>query len=202
MDSSVSPTWDAVATNYLKGEVDLSVLYKAAKKPLERIVARLAPSMPADLREDAVQQIFLRLIENPPKHDADRCSSRTLMYGLGRNAVKQVRAMSAPPGRKTRLSWNENAQDCQVPSTDVTPGLAIVEDAAQEIEGIPSPRWTAKNVETSARTRELLGQFPQDVAAAVWLVFGLEFSIIEAGRILRKSRFAVARSLHQARRAA
>jgi DNA-directed RNA polymerase specialized sigma24 family protein len=91
-----------------------------------------------------------------------------------------------------------------MPSADLRSGRVMVgnENATQEIDEIPSSRWIAENVQTSARAEELLAQLPQDVAAAAWLVFGLEFSIIEAGRIMKKSRFSVARSLNRARRAA
>jgi DNA-directed RNA polymerase specialized sigma24 family protein len=201
MTSSASPAWEILAVAYLTGHGDLAPLYEAAQRPFKRMVGRLSPSLPPDLQEDAVQQVFVRLLENAPAYDPARCSVRTLFYGLLRNAVKQVRAMNIPPGRKTRI---ENEQESRVPPAEMIPRYAIVEteNTLQEIDEIPTPRWTPENIQTLARSSELLTQLPAEVAAAAWLVHGLEHSIVEAAGLLKKSRFAVARCLRQARRAA
>jgi DNA-directed RNA polymerase specialized sigma24 family protein len=126
MDSSVSPRWETPLVAYLSGTGDLTELYCAAKQPLKRIVARLAPSMPEDLREDAVQQLFVRLLENPPNYDPDRCSMPRLIYGLLRNSVKQVRAMFAPPGQRTRISKRGSCEEVQPQCKQIgTKGIVV-----------------------------------------------------------------------------
>src|SRR5258708_36794735 len=103
MTCSTSPTWDSLVVNYLSGTGDLTELYRAAKRPMERMVARIAPYLPEDIREEAVDEVFVRLMENPPKFTPGEFSARTLVFNLLRNAVRQVRALYAPPGEKTRL---------------------------------------------------------------------------------------------------
>jgi RNA polymerase sigma factor (sigma-70 family) len=206
MNDSVCPTWDALVVGYLARDVDLSTLYKAAKRPLARIAARLAPSMPKDLHEDAVQQLFVRLIENPPQYDPAQCSPRTLMFGLIRNAVRQVQSMFVPPGRKTRIDKSEFDQEMRGPSADLTAEYPTAEDGRtprRELEQTTSRRWTAKAIEARAEAGELLARMTDDGGTAIWLVYGLQYSVTEAASIMNKSRFAVARSvkksLHSAR---
>jgi DNA-directed RNA polymerase specialized sigma24 family protein len=203
MDSSAAVPWENLLLAYLAGNSDLTPLYNATHKPLQQLVARIAPLIPEDVREEVVHQLFMRLIENPPKFDPCRCRPSTFTYGLVRNAARQVRAMYAPPGRKTRTGpevapaeKNQTARSIEVDQQPIADGRSVPED----LDEIPTRRWSPESICAFAQVSELLSQLPQDVAAAAWMVFGLEYSIIEAARIIRKSRFAIARSLRNAKR--
>lgn len=205
MKSSIAcPSWVPLLVAYISGDGDFTKLYDAARKPLLRIVARIVPFLPDDLRDDVVQQVFIRLIENPPKYDPRQCSPRTLMYGLLRNAVRQVQATFAPSGQRTRIRKGNIEQGSQSPDVCITSEdqTADYESALQHYEKAPSSRWTAESMQASAQTSELLGRMPRDAGSATWLVYGLEYSITEAARMMNISRFAVARSLNQALRSA
>jgi DNA-directed RNA polymerase specialized sigma24 family protein len=199
MEGSISsPSWESLLVAYLSGDCDFTTLYNKAKKPLLRVVARLAPFMPEDLREDVVQQTFMRLIENPPKHDPSRCSPRTLLFGLLRNAVRQVRAMFAPPGQTTRIHSEDDLMvensSGELTAQRITPANEITPDL---IEDAPSSRWTPDNTHALVRAGELLAKLPKEAGTAAWLVYALEYSITDTAAMMDKSRFAVARALRQ-----
>jgi RNA polymerase sigma factor (sigma-70 family) len=201
MKRSASPSWEPLLVAYLSGGCDFTTLYSAARKPLVRIAARLAPIMPEDLREDVVQEFFIRLIENPPKYDPRQCSARILTYGLLRNAVRHVRATFALPGQKTRMPDSGNGQSNENLTIELTAQrtTSVKEISPEEIDQAPSPRWTADNNQAFVQAHELLAQMPQEVGTAAWMVYGLEFSIVEAAKMMGTSRFTVARSLKEAR---
>jgi DNA-directed RNA polymerase specialized sigma24 family protein len=202
VDSKVSVPWEVLLVGYLSGSSDFDPLYSAAYKPFLRIVARIARFMPDDIREEAVGQAFLRLLAKPPKYDQLKCKPRSFAYGLLQNAVRQVQAMYTPPGRKTRgeseLAADKSEQTANAIEAD---NQTIAEDrrAPGDLEQVPTTRWSPSTIQALAEASHVLGQMPRDVAVTAWLVYGLEFSITEAARKLSKSRFAVARSLTQAR---
>jgi DNA-directed RNA polymerase specialized sigma24 family protein len=198
MSCSISPSWETLLIAYLSGAGDLAGIYQTAKGPLTRIVARLAPWFSHEDQEDAVQQVFLRLLENPPKYEAGKCSVRTLTYGLIRNAIRQVRAMFASPGERTRF---ESAEQQEITAANYQKIPYPEPEQIQEPEELESNRWTATDIHSSAEAHEVLSQMPADVAAAAWLVHGREHSIVEAAVMMKKSRFAVARLLGRTRRA-
>jgi RNA polymerase sigma factor (sigma-70 family) len=200
MKGSASSRWELFLVAYLSGGCDFTTLYSAAWKPLVRIVARLAPLMPEDLREDVVQEAFTRLIQNPPKYTPGQYSARTLTYGLLRNAIKHVRSTFTPPGQKTRVPDSGTEQS----PPELTAQRRTVEDLVtpEDLDQAPSPRWTASTVEAFAQSHELLDRMPDDVGTATWLVYGLESPIVDAAKTLGISRFAVARSLILAQRMA
>jgi RNA polymerase sigma factor (sigma-70 family) len=204
MNCSASPSWEPLLVAYVSGGSDFTTLYNAARKPLMRIVARLAPFLPVDLREDVVQQLFVRLIENPPKYDPGQCSARTLTYGLLRNAVRHVRAGFALPGEKTRRRDNRNEQSSASLFSELTAQRTtpVNDITSEEIELAPSPHWTADSTRARVQAHELLSQMPQEVGRAAWLVYAREYSITDTAIIMNKSRFAIARSLKEARQAA
>jgi RNA polymerase sigma factor (sigma-70 family) len=200
MESSItSPSWVPFLVAYLAGAGDIDRLYGAARKPLLRVVARLAPLLPEDLRDDVVQQVFIRLIETPPKYDPGQCSASTLMYGLLRNAIRQVQATFAPPGQKTRATRSEDEpQSSSLNGNQLAERLTVEDEVISQPVGLaPSPRWTAAQTHAIAESRELLGRLPHDLGSVTWLVHGLGYSISDAARIIGKSRFSVARSLKQ-----
>lgn len=196
MPDAVCHSWEAHLESYLLGDFDsLTPLYKSAKDAFLRFVRRRAPFMPDDVREEVFDQIFVRLLDHPPAYDLAKCSLRSLMYGLARNALKQVRAMYAPPGQKTRISVEES--EFATIAAKVRPEELAGDDeqAADPTEEIPSHRWTAAHAHAMVEASELLSSLPEDQASALWLVHGLEYSNIEAGVTLRKSRFAIGRLL-------
>jgi len=197
MTCSVSPSWDTSLVAYLSGNADITEVYRLAKRPLERIVARLAPFMGEDLREDAVQNLFVRLIENPPAYDPSGCSARALTFGLLRNAIRQVRAAFAVPGQKTRIPADSLVELHPITVDDFVAEFPIGEGDSllHDVEQAPSLRWTSDNTQAFVQARELLAHMPPDAGTAVWLVHGLQYSITEAATILNRSRFAIARSL-------
>jgi DNA-directed RNA polymerase specialized sigma24 family protein len=203
MDASTVPLWEPLLIAYLSGNGDFTELYNAAKRPLERMVRRVAPLLPEDLHEDIVQQVFLRLIENPPADGAAGCGMRALIFGMLRNATRQVRAMFAPPGQKTRVE-NLHAEDDGDASSVSAAGNRSSTSGVDlsEIEEAVGTRWTAEQTTASVLARELLWIMPRHAADAAWLVFAQEFSLVDAAKALNKSRFAVSRALDVAHRAA
>jgi DNA-directed RNA polymerase specialized sigma24 family protein len=71
-----------------------------------------------------------------------------------------------------------------------------------ELEQHKSHRWTHHGILAYAQTSELLTLLPQDAGTAAALVYVDGYSLTEAADIMKKSRFAVARLLNQARRIA
>jgi DNA-directed RNA polymerase specialized sigma24 family protein len=199
MPDSDCCSWETHLESYLLGNLDsLTPLYKLAKRSFLSYLSRRAPFMPPDLREEAFDQVFVRLLENPPEYDSSKCSLRSLMRGLARNALRQVRALYAPAGQKTRISVDETefaTTAAKSRSVGLGDGDELVTDP---IEEIPSYRWTAANAQAMAEASELLSFLPEDQGAAAWMVHGRELSVIETSAIMGKSRFAVARVLKQA----
>jgi DNA-directed RNA polymerase specialized sigma24 family protein len=201
MDSGAAVPWETLLVGYLSGTSDFDLLYRTAYKPFLRIVAQIGNFLPEDVREEAVDEAFVRLIANPPQYDPSKCRPRTFVYGLLRNAVRHVRAIYAQPGKRTRtvrkLSANGKQQTAGPLEVD---RQEIAEDTSiPDLEAIPSRRWTPDSVHAGVEARLLLRQLPRDLAFAVFLVDGLERSVVEAAGMLRKSRFAIARSVRQAR---
>lgn len=196
MADSVCRSWEPHLESYLLGDSNsLDPLYKLAKKSLLRFLSRRAPFMPEDVLEEVFDHIFVRLIENPPAYDRAKCSPRSLMFGLARNALKQVQATYVAAGQKTRLSRNENEFATKAAEPRLKEVASCDEYPVNPVEEIPSLRWTDTQIRAMAESHELLASLPPDQASALWLVRGVEYSAIEAGKIMRKTRFAVARLL-------
>jgi DNA-directed RNA polymerase specialized sigma24 family protein len=196
MPDSVCRSWEPHLESYLLGDSNsLGPLYKSAKRSLLRFLSRRAPFMPEDVREEVFDQIFVRLIENPPAYDPAKGSLRSLMFGLARNALKQVRATYVAAGQKTRLSRNENEFATKAAEPRLKKVASCDEYLVNPVEEIPSLRWTDTQICAMAESHELLASLPPDRASALWLVRGVEYSATEAGKIMGKTRFAVARLL-------
>jgi DNA-directed RNA polymerase specialized sigma24 family protein len=201
MPCSVSPTWDSLVVAYLSGSGDFTALYEAAKRPMERMVARIAPHLPEDIREEAVDEVFVRLLQNPPKYRPGKCSVKTLVFGLLRNAVRHVLALYAAPGQKTRFSPEK---------TSAGESIEAVKDAEIELESdsqeldetstvlavkeIASTRWTASGIEAYAEASELLSGLPVSVATAAWMVHIEGETLNDTANAMGMSRFAVWRA--------
>jgi hypothetical protein len=155
------------------------------------MVRRVAPLLPEDLHEDIVQQVFLRLIENPPADGAAGCGMRALIFGMLRNATRQVRAMFAPPGQKTRVE-NLHAEDDGDASSVSAAGNRSSTSGVDlsEIEEAVGTRWTAEQTTASVLARELLWIMPRHAADAAWLVFAQEFSLVVAHRAAHDNALA------------
>jgi DNA-directed RNA polymerase specialized sigma24 family protein len=203
MLNSACGSWETHLESYLLGDPDsFAPLYKAAKAPLLRYLSRRAPFMPGDIREEVYDQIFVRLLENPPSYDRANCSLRSLMYGLARNALKQVRATYVAAGQKTRISGDESefaTQYFNATSDDLTSGVEESDDSV--LEQAPSHRWTSNQRLAAVEANELFSRMPHDQARAAWLVLGLELSNVDAAGLIGVSRFAVARLIGRARSA-
>jgi hypothetical protein len=117
------------------------------------------------------------------------------MYSLARNALKQVKAMYAAPGQKTRISGEENEFASKAVERQLKEVVGCDEYPVNPVEEIPSLHWTDTQIRAMTESHELLSFLRPDQAAALWLVRGLEYSAIEAGKIMGKSRFAIGRLL-------
>lgn len=198
MDKKPAPAWEPFLIAYLSGDKGaLTNLFSTATKPIQRFVKRVAPSLPEDLREDVAQQVFVRLIEKPPEYVAEKLSASSLLFGLVRDAIKQVRATFAAPGQRTRLritTQNEETEEAAVFQTNVAV-VAGSDDTDEIIEQAPSHRWTAEQATANILTYDLLKKLPERSASALWLVYAESMTVSDAARELGRSRFQVARDL-------
>jgi DNA-directed RNA polymerase specialized sigma24 family protein len=104
MPTATSPGNDLLI-DFLAGDpVARDVLPERIQRFLLKQARRLGRDLPDDLQEEVAQQAFENLLRQSPKSfDPDRSSALGFIKLLVRNAVYQVRAMYAPPGKRTRL---------------------------------------------------------------------------------------------------
>lgn len=197
MATSASPEWERLLVAYLSGNADFTDFYNSAKRPLERIVRRVAPWLPKDLHEDVVQQLFVRLWANPPQYDRAKCSGRILAFGLLRNALKQVRSMFAVPGTRTRPQQHEFSQISEAPAVDAEQEELTepVSNAEKALHIAESSYGTASTIEATVITAEFLQAANWEVAAGALLVYGSDYSVTEAANRVGTSRFALRRGI-------
>jgi RNA polymerase sigma factor (sigma-70 family) len=200
MNTTPAPSWEPFLVAHLCGDKSaLTNCFSTVKTHIARYVRYRAPYLPEDLREDVAQQVFVRLIQNPPAFDPGSDNVSSLLYGLVRNAITQVKAMFAPLGQRTRMRASVQTKDedtarTAIPEQELN-AFADVDEMPADIEQVKSHRWTSEQTESTVIADNLLSKLPERAASALWLVHADSMTVSDAARELGLSRFQVARDL-------
>src|SRR4051812_38007531 len=93
--------FQTLVRDFLSRSISLDKFSVQAEAKLIRMAKRLAPELPADLHEEIAQQLFLNLCGHP-KFEKVSARPMALLFGLLRDATRQVRSDYCPPGRRKR----------------------------------------------------------------------------------------------------
>lgn len=98
----------ALLEAYLGGDdTAFSTLERGLRKPLEAIIRRSSLGLPADLREDIRQEVWLdvstRRLAGKIVFDAREKTPVGFIASFVRNATQRVRAAHRPPGTRSRV---------------------------------------------------------------------------------------------------
>lgn len=110
-------------------------IYKRMRPPVFAIVRSRAPDLMQD-REDVLNEVFVLMMENPGRFDAQRGSARAFITtAVLPDAIQRVRAKAARAGTTTRRRKRVKvAQESTFPMPDPIPGLEAI-----EVSGYGSP---------------------------------------------------------------
>lgn len=180
-------------------------LYERFHPWLLRRVGRYAPDLVVrNLREDVVQQLWLRLLSKPPSSfNPAQCTVLCYLNFLLRTAAREVRAMSAAPGQRTRQYKNEDGQAIAQPAIvsldepiffdgDVkTLLIDTIPDVGDQMEHICSrdeAEWYLRHAQRTA---------PEPVPVLLRLVYEQELPITHAASLLGIDRFVLRRHMRR-----
>jgi RNA polymerase sigma-70 factor (ECF subfamily) len=176
-----APANDDLLRRMLAGDADaFTLVYRRWQGPLFRFALHMSGS-PA-LAEDAVQEVFMTLINKPAQFDASRGTIGAFLFGIARNHVRRRQERD-----RAFISFDSNAEN-----SDATPRSA--EDRLQ----LHSQEDPAR-LESIERVRRAILALPEDFREVVALCDLEEMSYEEAAAALGCAVGTVASRLHRAR---
>ena len=169
---------DVLLRRAAKGDEDaFTRLYHRHQASLYRYAVRMTGS--AWSAEEVVQEVFMTLIRDPKKFDADRGSVGAFLFGIARNRVMKHRERNPRP-----LSLEEPEKD----------GSAPKEPADTLTPAVWAERW-----ERVDQVREAVLALPPEFREAVVLCELEELSYDEAARLSGCPIGTIRSRLHRAR---
>jgi DNA-directed RNA polymerase specialized sigma24 family protein len=179
---------------FLAGDpVARNTLPRVAERYLTVIVRRLDPLLPEDLRGEVVNQALLNLLRQGPRSYRPASGSAGTFLGLlVRNALRQVRAMYAPPGQRKRVRPPKGGSAKQKSGP-----VMITAQPPEELVGPQEPAAPddIAALEIRLDVDALLQRAPADVAEGLRRVYLEDQPMQDAAEALGVSRFVLSRKL-------
>jgi DNA-directed RNA polymerase specialized sigma24 family protein len=179
---------------FLAGDpIARNTLPRVAERYLIVIVRRLDPALPEDLRGEVVNQALLNLLrQDAGSYRPARGSAGTFLGLMVRNALRQVRAMYAPPGQPTRRRQRKSGV-----SKPEAPLVAITAQPPEDtVDGQePTAPDDIAALEIQLDVEALLQRAAADVAEGLRRVYLDEEPMQDAAEAMGMSRFALSRKL-------
>jgi DNA-directed RNA polymerase specialized sigma24 family protein len=172
----------------------VDALFRGGKDYIERLIARMAPDLSWDLRENALQETFVQLMQvRPGRYNPRLGSPKTLLRGLVHDAIRSVRASMTTPGQPTRNRVAAGAQLALPPGEQVVavkPVIATVE-AAED--------WAARRafeqVDARIDAKKVVAAAPPAVAKVLEMIFLHDTPKQEVAEHLGLNRFDLYREI-------
>lgn len=151
-------------------------LYRSTQPRIYRYALQMTGSVSS--AEEAVQEVFMTLIQNPKKYDETRGTVGAYLFGVARNVVKRL------------LEHRRSSQWCATPEQEQG-NHSVVE---QE-----TPYSQISRTELVGKVREAILQLPEPYREIIVLCELLEMSYSDAAKIVRCRTGTVRSRLHRGR---
>lgn len=169
---------DVLLRRAAKGDEDaFTLLYRRHQGPLYRYALRMTAS--AWAAEEVVQEVFMTVIRDPKKFDAERGAVGAFLFGIARNRVMKQRER-APK----ELPLEEPGEDGTV---------------SNEPPELVTPAVWAERAERAERVHDAVLSLPAEFREAVVLCELQELSYDEAARLIGCPIGTIRSRLHRAR---
>jgi len=169
---------DVLLRRAAKGDEDaFTLLYRRHQGSLYRYALRMTGS--AWAAEEVVQEVFMTLIRDPRKFDADRGAVGAFLFGIARNRV--MKHLERAPKELPLAEPSEDGRIANEPAETVTPAV-----------------W-AERSERVERVRDAVLNLPAEFREAVVLCELQELSYEEAARLSGCPIGTIRSRLHRAR---
>jgi DNA-directed RNA polymerase specialized sigma24 family protein len=169
-------------------------LFRHRKDYIERLIANMAPDLPWDLRENALQEAFIQLMQvRPDRYNSRLGSPKAFLRGLVRDAIRSVRASMTPAGQPTRNRVAAGAEPALPPRVQIVavkPVIATAEDA----EDVGASR-VFEQVDARIDAEKVLAAAPSSTAKALEMIFLQDMPKQEVAARLGLNRFDLYREI-------
>jgi DNA-directed RNA polymerase specialized sigma24 family protein len=169
-------------------------LFRGGKDYIERLIARTAPNLPWDLRENALQETFILLMQaRRGRYDPRRGSPKAFLRGLVLDAIRSVRASMTPPGQPTRNRIAAGAQPALLPGVQIV-AIKPVIAAAADAKDLGATR-AFEQAEARVDAEKVLAAAPPATAMALKMIFLQDMPRLEVADRLGLNRFDLYREI-------
>jgi len=166
---------------------------RAARPYLLKVARRLAPELPDEIQQEAVNQSLLNLtLQKPSNYNPIRGTAKTFLKFMLTSALRQVRASYTPPGRMTRLRGRKDSKSEASVAVSYVSSLDDINEA-----DMPAIDGGITAAEARHDVLAILRYAPAHVATTLDRVYLQEHVLNDVAAELGLSRYTLSRQVNE-----